>query len=427
MLLVIGNPLAGRAETQTGTDQPLSAEQLEQLVAPIALHPDSLLSQILMASTYPLEVVQAARWAKENASVTGKALEDAMAKQPWDPSVKSLTAFPQALQMLSDELSWTQQLGDAFLAQQEDVLDAVQRLRARADKSGNLKTTKQQKVEKQTVAVASGKQETVIVIEQADPKVVYVPAYNPTVVYGGWPYPAYPPYYWYPPGYVASRAFWFGAGVVVGRALWGRCDWGRRNVNINVNRYNSFNRSKITNANWTHNRVHRKGVPYRNRDVAARYGKGAGNVRSREQFRGRAQAGRRELSATRPGGGRPAVGNRPGGNKRPVAGKRPGAGQRPAAKRPAAKRPAAKRPAAKRPGKVAARPATPRRPTAAKRPSTRRPQQARRPAAYQGMGRGSQVRRQSARGQQSRQVMRSRGGGGRGGGGGGRRGGGRRR
>lgn len=412
-LLILLHAPGTYAQSQDAADAPLSNQQLEQLVATIALHPDSLLTQILMASTYPLEVVQAARWSKENPKIAGDALEDAMEKQPWDPSVKSLTAFQQALQMMNDDLSWTQQLGDAFLAQQEDVLDAVQRLRMRADEAGNLKTTKEQKVEKQTVTVEGGSQETVIIVEPADPKVIYVPAYNPTVIYGGWPYPAYPPYYWYPPGYVARRAFWFGVGVVAGHALWGRYDWGRRSVRVNVNVYNSFNRSNITRPNWNHNPRHRRAVPYRGRDVANRYGKGTRDVRSREQFRGRAEAGRRDL-AKRPGAGqRPGAGKRPGAGQRPSVGKRPGAGQRP---------------------KMAARPATPKsRP--AQRPVQRR-SPSRRPAAYQGVGRGQQVRRNSSRGKASRSASRSRsrpsssrsrGGGGRSRGGGRRGGGGRRR
>ena len=150
-LSLLCNAPVAFAQSPDQADQLLSNEQLEQLVAPIALHPDSLLTQILMASTYPLEVVQAARWSKENPKIAGDALEDAMEKQPWDPSVKSLTAFQQALQMMNDDLVWTQQLGDAFLAQQEDVLDAVQRLRMNADEAGNLNSTKEQKIEKQTL------------------------------------------------------------------------------------------------------------------------------------------------------------------------------------------------------------------------------------------------------------------------------------
>ena len=134
------------AAAQAQSAGTLNNQQIEQMVAPIALYPDALVSQVLMAATYPLEVVDAARWAKENPKVTGQALEDAMQKQPWDPSVKALTAVPQTLAMMNDQLKWTQDLGDAFLAQQSDVLDAVQRLRARADAAGNLKTTPQQKV-----------------------------------------------------------------------------------------------------------------------------------------------------------------------------------------------------------------------------------------------------------------------------------------
>lgn len=120
-------PVSARGTPPAADPPPLTAQQLEQLVAPIALYPDDLLSQVLMASTYPLEVVQAARWASQNASVTGNALQDAMAKQAWDPAVKGLVAVPQTLQMMNDKLDWTQQLGDAFLADEGAVLDAVQR------------------------------------------------------------------------------------------------------------------------------------------------------------------------------------------------------------------------------------------------------------------------------------------------------------
>ena len=170
-------------------------EELDQILAPIALYPDSLVAQILMASTYPLEVVQADRFAKQNASLKGEALTKALEAQSWDPSVKSLVNFPQVLTMMSEKLEWTQKLGDAFLAQQKPVMDTIQSLRAKAQAAGNLKTTKEQ-----TVIV----EEKIIKIEPASPQVIYVPAYNPTVVYGAWPYPAYPPYSYYPPGYVAT-------------------------------------------------------------------------------------------------------------------------------------------------------------------------------------------------------------------------------
>ena len=189
---------------QSDTAAVFKPEELEQILAPIALHPDSLVTQILMAATYPLEVVQADRWIKQNASLKGEALTAALEKQQWDPSVKSLVNFPQVVTMMSEQLEWTQKLGDAFLADQKQVLDTIQSLRAKAQASGNLQTTKEQ-----TVIV----EEKIIKIEPANPQVVYVPTYNPTVVYGGWAYPAYTPYTYYPPGYVASYAMWFGAGI----------------------------------------------------------------------------------------------------------------------------------------------------------------------------------------------------------------------
>jgi hypothetical protein len=260
---------------------PRTAPQLEQLLAPIALYPDALLSQVLMASTYPLEVVTAARWVQANPGVTGKALEDAMQKQSWDPSVKALTAVPQTLQMMNDKLDWTRDLGDAFLAQQSDVLVAVQRLRERADNAGNLKTTEQQRVVKTAAPAgepppvetpAAGTPATVYTIESVNPDEYCVPIYDPGVVYGAWPYPAYAPFYWYPPGWVGRGVFAFATGVVVGAAIRGGIDWWRRRVNININRYNSFNHANIVNRNWTPNPAHRGAVAYRDRNVAQRFG-----------------------------------------------------------------------------------------------------------------------------------------------------------
>ena len=269
-----------------------SQQELEQLLAPIALYPDALLAQVLMASTYPLEVVQADRWRKANPSLKDKALEDALQKQPWDASVKSLAVFPQVLTMMSDKIDWTQKLGDAFLAEQQDVMATAQALRAKAQAQGALKDTKEQKVTTQTE-----NNTTYIVIEPTNPEVVYVPTYNPTVVYGAWPYPAYPPYYYYPPGYVAGGALLgFTAGVIVGGALWGGANWGRGDVNINVNRYNNFNRTNVANGNWNHNVNHRGAVPYRDQRVSQQYGRGqSANAASRDQFRGRAEAGQQAI------------------------------------------------------------------------------------------------------------------------------------
>jgi hypothetical protein len=304
----------GIARAEDAASAPRSAAQLEQLVAPIALYPDALLSQVLMASTYPLEVVQAARWAQANSGVTGKALEDAMQSQSWDPSVKALTAVPQTLQMMNDKLDWTRELGDAFLAQQSDVLDAVQRLRARADAAGNLKTTEQQRVTKASAPAGTTTQPSgaapapsgpVYTIESTNPDEYYVPIYDPGVVYGAWPYPEYAPFYWYPPGYAGGRLLSFAAGVLAGAAIWGGIDWWRHRVNINVNRFNQFNRTNIVNRNWVHNPAHRGAVPYRDRNVAQRFGNPA-QAAAREAFRGKADAGRRDLAGNR-GAGQPGV------------------------------------------------------------------------------------------------------------------------
>ena len=288
--------------------QALSTPQLEQLLAPIALYPDGLLSQILMASTYPLEVVEAGRWARDNPNVTGKALEDAMQQQSWDPSVKALTSVPQTLAMMNDKLSWTQQLGDTFLAQQEDVLAAVQTLRARADAQGNLKSSDKQKVTKVerpkggaapggAAAAPSGAVAAagpIYTIEPVDPMQYAVPVYDPAVAYGDWPYPDYAPFYWTPPGYAGYGLFGYGAAALAGAAIWGGVDWWRNRVNVNVNNFNRFNRTNIANANWSHNPAHRGNVPYRNSGVAQRYGSQS-KAAARDAFRGKADAGRRDM------------------------------------------------------------------------------------------------------------------------------------
>jgi hypothetical protein len=300
LVLMMSAPAGAFAQE---TSQPaFKSEELEQMLAPIALYPDSLLAQIFMAATYPLEVVQADRWAKQNKDLKGDALTAELEKQPWDPSVKSLVNFPQVLAMMSEKLDWTQKLGDAFLAQQKDVMASVQALRKKAYETGNLKATKEQKVVVE--------QET-IVIESASPQVVYVPTYNPTVVYGTWAYPAYPPAYYYPPGYVAGTAMVsFGVGMAVGAAwgyAWGHNDWHGGDVDIDVNRNtninNNIDRGKYKNqfqggqGTWQHNPQHRKGVSYRDQATGQKYNRASTNeaVKTREQFRGRAEAGRQDL------------------------------------------------------------------------------------------------------------------------------------
>ena len=232
----------------------LSQAQLEALVAPIALYPDPLVSQVLMASTYPLEVAEASNWLQANKNLKGDALNQALQQQTWDASVKSLVSFPPVLEMMGTQLSWTQKLGDAVLAQQSDAMTAIQALRAKAKQSGALQTNAQQTITTQ----GSGSQQAII-IQPTNPQVIYVPAYNPTVVYGAWPYPAYPPYAYSPPGYSAgSMLLSFGAGMVVGAALWGGCHWGGggwgggNSLTVNNNTYNNFNHN--TNRNWSGNK-----------------------------------------------------------------------------------------------------------------------------------------------------------------------------
>ena len=191
-------------------------EEIDQMVAPIALYPDALLAQVLTASTYPLEIVQAGRFVQQNKDLKGEKLMAAAKDKDWDPSVKAMLSFPDVLVMMNDKLEWTEKLGNAFLDQQKDVMASVQRLRQKAQEAGNLKTTKEQKVvvEKET---------KVIVIESASPEVVYVPTYNPTVVYGVWAYPAYPPppVYAYPCG--SRPCFCRGCGCRSGSKEWLWC------------------------------------------------------------------------------------------------------------------------------------------------------------------------------------------------------------
>ena len=229
----------------------LPPEQLDSLVAPIALYPDPMLSQTLVASTYPLEVIQLQQWLAQHKDLKDKALADAVKKQDWDPSIQALAALPDVVKLLADNIKWTTDLGNAFLAQQNDVMDAVQRMRKKAQDAGNLKSSEQQKVE---TKVVESKQ--VIVVEQANPQVVYVPSYNPTVVYGA-PVYAYPPIAYPPPGYYAAgMAISFGVGVAMG-AMWGGgwgygCGWGGNNnvtINNNNNFVNNSNRQNINNAN----------------------------------------------------------------------------------------------------------------------------------------------------------------------------------
>ena len=309
----------------------LKAEALDQLLAPIALYPDNLLAQALMASTYPLEVVNASRWVKANKKLKGEQLRKAVDAQTWDDSVKSLVATPSVLEMMDARLPWTQKLGDAVLAQQTEVMDAVQRLRARAQAAKKLETTKEQ-----TVSVKTEQSKQVIVIEPAQPETIYVPYYDPSVVYGAWPYSDYPPYYFPMPDYYYGGALLatglaFGAGIalgawVAGGRYWGAgVGWGNR-VNPLVNR----------NGNWRHDPAHRQGVRYSNANVANQFGKGnqvRGGERQAAGDRGRDGAGDRQKGGDRAAGQK--GGDRAAGQKAADRGGQKAAGQKAAGQKAA--------------------------------------------------------------------------------------------
>jgi Protein of unknown function (DUF3300) len=301
------------------SQQLLTAGQLDALVAPIALYPDALLSEILMASTYPLEVVAADRWVNANKSLQGDALKAALDQQNWDDSVKSLAATPDVLDMMNNKLDWTQQLGDAVLAQQPDVMDAIQRLRVKAQANNKLQSTSQQTV---TTQSTGGRQ--YIYIAPTDPDEIYVPYYDPSVVYGPWPYPDYPPYYWPPPAYIGAgliaTGLAFGTGYALGRWVSGGYRWGGGfnwgGNNINVRR--SISGNNLNGNNWTHNPAHRGSVRYSNPGVAAKFG--GNNARGGNPLNFRGSGGQPVLkpggggTRSNPGSGAGAGGNRNTGN-----------------------------------------------------------------------------------------------------------------
>ena len=245
-------------------------EELAQMAAPIALYPDSLIAQLLMASTYPLEVVEAERWLRQNKDLKGDALNTALQEKTWDPSVKSLCHFPDVLFVMSDKLDQTRKLGDAFISQEDEVMATIQELRRKAEEQGNLKTTNEQQVIDDGEAIR---------IEPADPEVVYVPVYDPFYVYGPWWYPAYPPYYWYyPRGFVTGGYIGFRPRVFIGISLfpWVWFDWHIRRIYIDIHktsRFHRFDRRRdFERPVWEHNPSHRKGVAYRDRTTSRRLG-----------------------------------------------------------------------------------------------------------------------------------------------------------
>ncbi|MDT4821672.1 hypothetical protein FQZ97_548570 [compost metagenome] len=294
------------------TDAVFKPEELDQMMAPLALYPDALLAQVLMAATYPGNVADAVAWSRAHPDASGDAAVRQVADQPWDPSVQSLVAFPQVLATLGQDPAWVQRVGDAFLAQPDAVMDSVQRLRQKAKAAGHLESSEQQRVTVQEApaadayvqqAPAQGGSTTVvqpaapaqtIVIEPANPQVVYVPSYNPTVVYGTWPYPSYPPtYYPPPPSYPVATALAtglaFGAGIAIVDSLWGDCDWHHGDVDIDVNRYNNINVNRRLDVNqntWRHNPINRNGVPYRDNLSREQYGRRLAGSEQRDALRG---------------------------------------------------------------------------------------------------------------------------------------------
>lgn len=317
-VFALQEPKPAPTAEQEAPDAPkIPNDQLDSLVAPIALYPDPLLSQVLVASTYPLEIVQLQQWLEKRGSfLNDKAVAEAVAKEDWDPSIQAMAVLPEVVKRLSDNIKWTSDLGNAFLAQQGDVMDAVQRMRAKAKNAGNLKSNEQMKVETKEV-----ESKTVVVIEQANPEVVYVPSYNPTVVWGAMYYP-YPPIYYPAAGYYAGAAIGFGVGIAIGAAWggggwgWG-CGWGHNDVNINVNNnfvrnsninninrnYSNINRPGGGNNKWQHNPQHRGGAPYSNKAVANKY---AGSARGDSMASRQATA--RQRSSQFGGGSRQQAG-----------------------------------------------------------------------------------------------------------------------
>ena len=396
-----------------------SQEDLDRMLAPIALYPDLLLSQILMASTYPLEVVEADRWLRKNPNLTGDALDEALKDQPWDVSVKSLCHYPEILSTMSSNLSQTSALGDAFLDQQDQVMDTVQNLRQKAQAQGNLRSTEQQ-------TVTSEGQD--IVIEPARPEVIYVPVYDPCWVYGPWWYPACSPFWFWYPGLVAGTFIFSPPIFIKHRHFWCGFHWRRHRIFVDIQRTLPFNRLRDTRMHggretWRHDPIHRRGVAYRNETVRQRFGRATmQGEEARRNFRGFAPpTERQQLQQRRQETQRSQL-------------------QEPKIERLQPRGPAGERFQSQRPEVQRQQTRVPEIQRIQPRPEMIRPRRGgfgemRSPDSFQGIGRGPEVRQQSERGWGSMShgygSARSRGGspsfgGGRGGGGfvGGSRGGG---
>jgi hypothetical protein len=401
-----------------------STPQLDQMLASIALYPDELLGQILTAATYPLEVVQADRWLQDpaNASLRGAQLTQALQQMPWDDSVKALVAFPQILAMLDSNLDWTEQLGDAFLAQQPDVMDSVQRLRARAQAAGTLASSGQQTVTYDDQAIQ---------IAPADTGTVYVPVYSPEVVYGGWPYTDYPPYDLYMPGYAFGTFIAFG--ILAPYWGWHHWHWHHHDLDIDEDVGRPRDRMRpvpVRPVPWHHEPGHRAGVPYRDPETRTRFEGGGDRHSIHGDYRGYAPGGTKQVPtrppsmeprAKAPGSVRAPAGTlaAPGVERPRPAPAVPGVeAARPAPVVPRAEvprpAPAVPRMEVPRPAPVVPRMEAPR-PAPVVQPRVEHPPppvvQRAPPPAMESFGRGAQVHTQEQRGATSRQSAPGGGGG----------------
>ena len=245
-------------------------QQLDQMLAPVALYPDALLAQVLTAATYPLEIVEAARWSQAHPDLAGTDAVAAADAQDWDPNVKALLAFPDLLQTMNDQLAWTEQLGNAFLAEQAQVMDTVQALRQRAESAGNLDSGGELRVDNDDGSID---------IEPAAPDLVYVPYYDPTTIYGDWWWPAYPPVYWSVwPGYGWQNGFAWGSGVAIGAGFFcDNLDWHHHRVDVYDRGRPVYGHDRIAHNQpsriWQHAPEHRRGVAYRNPALDNRFGR----------------------------------------------------------------------------------------------------------------------------------------------------------
>lgn len=282
-LLVIPLPALSRDTGDAAPSPAFTKEQLAQMLAPIALYPDSLLSQVLMASTYPLEVIEADRWVRKNPDLTGNSLDEALKDRDWDASVQSLCYFPSVLASMSEKIAQTAKLGDAFLAQPDDVMDTIQELRRKAQIQGNLSSSPEQKVVAENGTIS---------IEPVNPEIIYVPAYDPLSVYGPWFYPAYPPYFWDPGPVIVGGgiSFWSGFFVGIGIGSWCYFDWHHHHIFIDFHRRHRFHRGddeRRERDQWRHDSRHRRGVAYRDKTTARKFGQSPAQSReARRDFRG---------------------------------------------------------------------------------------------------------------------------------------------